>query len=261
MQYTTKQIEKWLEQNCQSRQALNTKQMLRESAEEWIGEMLEEGDLRRLTDQYISLAHHYADEGEFLLAVDRDFGAAKRRYYLAALASRLVCRLAEAGFPHSLRDGAGPYDFKKHNLNFSKNAILANAPELARAIAGEDTAEGMLVRGEDDLARRSLPQAPEQIGDCLRQALWGVAHGNRKWLDRGLQKRLGELRRQGARCPAPVDSQGLAVVRLAQQRGMACGVGAFELPWQLLDDTPADSAGLVLPYEAEVQKILEEKQR
>ena len=74
-----------------------------------------------------------------------------------------------------------------------------------------------------------------------------------------MKKRIKVLRRQGRSHPVILDSWGLAAVQLARHRGMRCQVPVIELPWDLLDDTPADLTGLTLPMAEEIRSIIREK--
>jgi len=60
-----------------------------------------------------------------------------------------------------MRSGAGPYNFKKNNFNFSKDAILANDWELALSVTGDDTIEGLLLMGDYEKAKKKYLQAKE----------------------------------------------------------------------------------------------------
>jgi len=205
------------------------------------------------------LGGSYSRRAEVLLSLDGSAAEAKRYYYLAALAYEVCYTLRRAGFHWYVGNAFGPYDFKRNNFNFSKDAILADAPELALSIAGEDTVEGMLAQGSDDLARRALPQAPDGLRDELELCKWAVAHRDQGNLDLGLRERIKALRRQGSRCPVTLDSWGLAIVRLARLRGLTCDLKVIELPWQLLEDAPVDTAGLALPMAEEIGAIITEK--
>ena len=41
---------------------------------------------------------------------------------------------------------------------------------------------------------------------------------------------------------------------------MTCNLNVIELPWELLDDEPADKAGLSLPFEDELQEIIQKRE-
>jgi len=53
--------------------------------------------------------------------------------------------MVDEGFPCHCYDSGYPYNFKKKNFIFSHNAILANEPELALRVTGDDTLEGALM--------------------------------------------------------------------------------------------------------------------
>lgn len=259
MQYATKALEKAIEAQRERRDKYHHRDFFIELSGQRLTEAVAARDDDALAHQLHSLGDSYADNANDLLALDREMAGAKRYYHRAAQAHALCYQLRRAGFRWQVGNARGPYDFQKNNFNFSKNAILANAPELALSIAGEDTIEGMLVAGDYDLARRSLPREPVNAGDGLGLCMWGIAHGDQAVFDRGLRERITALRRQGRSCRTILDSWGLAAIRLAQYRGMGCGVQVIELPWELLDDTPAGAEELALPMAEEIRAIIREK--
>ena len=258
MQYATRTIEKAIEARREGRKESHCQDRFADLSQ-WLAEIVQAREDDGLARLLHSLGSGYADKADSLLALEREMAGAKGYYHLAAQAHALCYQLKRAGARWQVGSAGGPYDFRKNNFNFSKNAILANAPELALTITGEDTIEGMLVAGDYELARRSLPREPSGMRDGLGLCRWGIAHGDQQVLDQGLQERIKVLRRQGRSHPVILDSWGLAAVQLARHRGMRCQVPVIELPWDLLDDTPADLTGLTLPMAEEIRSIIREK--
>lgn len=259
LQYSTKGIEKKLEQERSERTA-TSKAELMDVCFRRLKEDIQGRRYNSLIDSYVSLFHQYSDKADHILAIDGNFPAAKRQYYLAALTAGRIFQLVRARFPSRMRSGAGPYNFKKNNFNFSKDAILANDWELALSITGEDTIEGLLLTGDYEKAKRTLPKDSTGIGDEILRCMWGIACQDQPVLDEALKERIKILRRQGSHCAAILDSRGLALIQLARRRGMTCNLNVIELPWELLDDEPADKMGLSLPFEDEFQEIIREKE-
>ena len=98
-----------------------------------------------------------------------------------------------------------------------------------------------------------------KIQNELLLAMWSIAYQNQSVFDEALKGRIKALRRQGSHTAVIIDSWGLALIKLARQRGLTCNLNVMELPWKLLDDEPADKTGLSLPLEAELQAIIQEK--
>lgn len=258
MQYSTKRIDKELESE-HFKNLVAIKHELSDMSLERLEAAIQENKHDQLIRYCLDLRSNYFSVADWLLATEIDYAEAKRYYYLAAQVSFQAYQLVRAGFPHHMREGAGPYNFKKRNINFTKDAILANDFELAHSIAGEDTVEGLLIMGEYERAQRVLPQDPLTIQDELNLCCWAIAHQDQATFDKALQERIKVLRRQGGHCVTVLDSWGLAMIHLARRRGMTCKLNVIELPWQRLDDTPVNKNGLEFPFEAELQEIIQNK--
>ena len=261
MLYTTKLLDEFFEDTRTYREKWSDE--FRELAIERLGEAVREKDYFYLIGRCRDLHHRYSSEGDAFLALDQDAPQAKKRYYLAARAGALCYDLRRAGFPYYQGKWLDHYDFKKLNINLSKDGILAGDQRLTLAMTGEDTIEGLLILGKYEEAQRALPPDPEdrRLEDEVGQCEWAIAHGDQKAFDKYLQRRIGVLRRQGRHNPCILDSWGLALIRLARRRGVTCKVKVIELPWELLEDATADTAGLVLPWEAEVREIIRQKEK
>ena len=259
LQYSTKRIDKELEQeNVANMLAIYQKSL--DSSLCWLEKSIQEHKHDRLIEECLSLRNCHFPIADWLFAAGEEHSKVKRHYYLAALASAQAYRLVRAGFPHQMREWAGPYNFKRNNLNYTKDAILANDLELALSIAGEDTVEGLLVKEEYEKAQRILPQDPAAIREETALCCWAVAHRDQSVFNDALKERTKMLRRQGSHMVTVLDSWGLALIQLARRRGMTCNLNVAELPWKRLDDEPADTTGLRFPFEAELREIIREKE-
>lgn len=260
MQYTTKLIEKRREQERREEDP-STPERGTDSyialGTRWLEEAVKSRAEEKLVSCYHRLSLYYTTKAERLLALERDLREARRYYYLAALAAEMAYKLVRAGFPHNVRDGTQPYDFEQNNFPFTQNAILANAPELALSIAGENTVEGLILLEKYKEAWPLLPVNPNKLQKELRRmALWGIVHRRQKTFDLAFLERVKEMRGLGDHAATTLDTEGLALILLARRRGLAFRAKATELPWELLDDQPTDTTGLVLPCKEEVQQIL-----
>lgn len=258
MQYSTKRIDKALESG-ELKKKIATQQELVTVNLEWLKEAIQRHRHERLIRTYLNLQGNYSSIADGLLSVEGDIYEAKRYYELAAQASAQAYQLVRAGFSHQMREGAGPYNFKKNNINYTKAAILANDSQLALLIAGEDTVEGLLVKEEYERVQRMLPQDISPIRDELNLCCWAIAHQEQATFDKALQERIKVLRRQSGSSVTILDSWSLALIQLARRRGMTCNLKVIELPWQRLDDVPVNKEGLELPFTAELQEIIQNK--
>ncbi len=232
-----------------------------QSSWEIINQRLDQRIQEQQYDWIINSLHdfwiHYTSNADYYLQIDIDTHKAKENNYLAALTSELIYRLLEKGFSHHIYDSGMPHDFKKKNFTHTRNAILANEPELALRIAAEDTLEGALLMQDYERAQAMLPEKPEDLPKYseIDQCMWAIAHGNEKIFNKYMEKSIKVLRRQAKISPATIDTWGLAVIKLASQRGIVCHLDVIELPQSLLDDDRLDTSNLVLPIADKINAL------
>jgi len=204
----------------------------------------------------------YSKKADNYMRIDADAQKSKEYHYLAALASELCYAMIAKGFSHYCYDSGCPYNFKKKNFIFSHNAILANEPELALRVTGDDTLEGALILQDYERACGMLPQTPDDGSahtDELWQCMWAIAHRDEKAFNQYMEQEIRSLRSQERYEPVTLDSLGLTVIKLANQCGMSCNLHVIELPQQLLDDVRIDTSGLFLPMADEIRTIINTK--
>lgn len=269
MQYSTKYIDgqlkherlKWEdEKRGIHKDRANNLEMILQRLDERIQEHRHDWIINSLCD----LHTYYSTQGEMYLQIEANAEKAKEHHYISALAGELCYAMVKKGFPHHFLDSGRPYDFKENNFNFSRNAILANEYGLAFRIAGEDTVEGALILQDYEQACAMLPHSPEDESihkNELRQCMWAIAHNDEKMFNKYMEKRIRNLRRQGKIMAVTVDSWGLAVIKLARQRGISCDLDVIELPQLLLDDARIDPRGLTLPMADKIHSVLNENSR
>ena len=258
LSYSTKYIDSKLKYRESAEHGIDLKEILYQRLDQRIAEQAYDWIINSLHDLFL----WHAGDGDIRMQLDVDTKAAKESYYIAALIGALCYEMIEKGFSHHVFDSGYPYDFKKNNFNFSKAAILANEYELALKMTGTDTVEGALVSCDYPLACAILPENPEDDSmstDEIRQCMWAVAHGDEKLFNKYLEKRIKILRRYARLSPTTFDSWGLAVIKLAQQRGIQCNLNVIELPYQLLDDIRIDTSGLVFPKAEQILSIISKK--
>ncbi len=182
IKYSTKTVENALElEQSEARKAGRLE--LTEICFQGLTENIQERRYEQLVDSCNSLFHCYSNKADCILAVDGNFAEAKQQYLLAALVASQLFQLVRARFSSRMRSGAGPYNFKKNNFNFSKTAILANDLELALSITGKDTIEGLLIIEDYEKAQRLLPEDSMKIQDKLLLAMWSIAYQNQSVFD------------------------------------------------------------------------------
>jgi len=209
-----------------------------------------------------NLHAYYSNKADNYMRIDADAQKSKEYHYLAALVSELCYTMVAKGFPHYCYDSGRPYNFKKKNFVFSHNAILANEPELALRVTGDDTLEGALILQNYERACEMLPQNPNNgtaHTDELWQCMWAIAHKDEKAFNQYMEQEIRSLRSQERYEPVTLDALGLAVIKLANQCGISCNLHVIELPQQLLDDTRIDTSGLFLPMADEIRTIIHTK--
>lgn len=260
--YSTKHIHKELELKRLRWERLWTENYegpdFRDTINQRLEQRIEEHKYDWIINSLCDFHAHYSSYGEYYLQIDIDTHKAKENNYLAALVSEMIYGMLEKGFSHHVYDSGSPYDFKKKNFNYSRNAILANEKELALRVAGKESLEGALLLQDYERAQEMLPENPEDASICkdeLRQCMWAIAHRDEKAFNKYMGKRIKLLRRQARICPTTIDSWGLAVIKLANWRGIACNLKVIELPQELLDDNRLDVSDLVLPIADKINKL------
>ena len=258
LSYSTKYIDNALKDRESAEYGIDLKEILYQRLDQRIAEQAYDWIINSLHDLFF----WYAGDGDIHMQLDVDTKAAKENYYIVALIGALCYEMIEKGFSHHVFDSGYPYDFKKNNFNFSKAAILANEYELALKMTGTDTVEGALISHNYSLACAILPENPEDDSmstDEIRQCMWAIAHGDEKLFNKYLEKRINMLRRYARLSPTTFDSWGLAVIKLAQQRGIQCNLNVIELPYQLLDNIRIDTSGLIFPKAEQILSIISKK--
>lgn len=262
LSYSTKYIDNELNRKI-AKYGIDANTDFREMYYQRLDQLIAEQKYDRIIDSLTNMFHWYAEDGDIRMQLDGDKKAAKESYYIAAMIGVLFYEMIEKGFSHHVFDSGYPYDFKKNNFNFSKAAILANEYELALKITGTDTVEGALISHNYPLACAILPKSPEDdsiVTDELRQCMWAIAHEDEKLLNKYMEKRIKMLRRQARLSTTTFDSWGLALIKLAHQRGIQCNLNVIELPYQLLDDIRIDTSGLIFPKAEQIRSIICEKE-
>ena len=227
---------------------------------QWLDNRIQKQAYDWIINSLHDLFFMYTGDGDTHLQLEQDAKAAKESYYIAACVAALCYEMVEKGFPHHVMDSGSPYNFREKNINFSKAAILANEYDLALQIAGTDTVEGALILQDYAKACKILPDGPEGAsiaGDQLRQCMWAIAHGDEDRFNKYLENRIKMLRRYGQLNPVPLDSWGLAAIKLANRRGIQCHLDVIELPYSLLGDDRPDTSALAFPREAQIRSILQ----
>lgn len=268
LEYSTKYIENALKQHWMRyervKQELRDDKLSTEIRFQRLDQQIAEQKYDWIIDSLTNVFHGYASDGDFCWQLDGDIKKAKENYYIATLIGALIYEMLEKGFSHHVSDSGHPYDFKQHNFAFSKTAILANEYELALKISGEDTIEGALIMQDYEQACSMLPENPEDDSISaheIHQCMWAIAHRDEKLFQKYIEKRIKTLRRYARLNTIVFDSWGLAVVKLAQRRGLACNINVIELPHQSLDDNKVDTSGLVFPREEQIRSIIDSAPR
>ncbi len=232
------------------------KRMLYQRLDQCIAEQSYDWIINKLRDIYFL----HVGDGDLQMWLEVDIKSAKESYYIAASIGALIYEMIERGFSHHVLDSGYPYDFKRNNFNFSLAAILANEYELATKVTGSDTVEGALVLQDYQLACTLLPESPEDgsmNADEICQCMWAVAHGSEELFNKYMEKRIRMLRRYARLNTTIFDRWGMAVIKLAQQRGIKCNLDVIELSYYLLDDIKIDTCGLSFSRTEQIRCIID----
>lgn len=198
--------------------------------------------------KYQGLVYSYSSCAKCYLLADHDTEKWKGYYYLAAKAADILyqlydngCRTNEA-FIKQLEN--------RNHLRYTQYAILANHKPLAVQLAGENSLLGQILCGDYEKAKSFLPDEIKETKytSYIDEILWAIVYQDEKKMNRYFEKRIKMLRRQARTAtPTALDSYGLALIKLAQERIMNFRLNVRELPFQLLNDTPVNENEWHLP--------------
>lgn len=208
--------------------------------------------------KYHDLLYTYSYCGTCCLVAKEDTEKFKGYYFLAAEAGDICYRLCDMGL-RTNRAYVENLKTRKNVLFYAQFAILANHKKLAIQIAQEDSLLGGILTKNYDKAKTYLPKDFKEIKDisCINEILWSIVYEDEKKMNQYFEKRIKLLRRQAkVAMPTEFDSDGLALIKLAQDRGMTCNLDVRELPQHLLDDDPVNEEEWRLPEDHELRKII-----
>lgn len=125
---------------------------------------------------------------------------------------------------------------------YVKAAVLSGNYDIALEIMTEDSVIGAMIMGEDERAKKYLPEEFEQINKYDRDwdgTLWAILHGDEELMNNCIKDYIRTLRWQaknfGSNESYFVAVFALPLIRLAMDRGMKCTLNVYELPLVLLE--------------------------
>lgn len=144
-------------------------------------------------------------------------------------------------------------------MYYTHYAILANCMALAVRIAPKDSLLGTVLVKDYEKAKLYLPEKVKEIRDSsyFQQIFWAIIYKDEKKLNQYLETRIKYQRRHSNLMGVNYfDNYGLALIKLAQERGLECTLNVAELPWSLLDDVPINEDEWQLPKDNKLEKLL-----
>ncbi|MDE7431138.1 MAG: hypothetical protein K2N34_04385 [Lachnospiraceae bacterium] len=225
-----------------------------------IAETLEGLSIRdkNILEKYDALMYAYGHcaVAHFITTSDKEMF--KGFCHLAAKAGEICFLLYEKGIRTSSSWGKH-LEIKDNMFNYIHYAILANNYELAIRMTPPESLLGSVLLQDYDKAKKFLPEDPKvfQSWQDEERILWTIAYRNEKKLNQFVERRIKDLRRQASvAMPTYFDEWGLALIKLAMQRGMVCKLNVIELPLDLFDVLPVNEEEWKLPKDEELEKIL-----
>ena len=204
-----------------------------------VGEKLtaEHSLAKRTMEQQISWA-------EELASVAKQDKAKTLEYYSLAAGAARDCIKA-------LREGKKAIGWDSHHINcvlekessmhyYVKSAVLSGNYDMALEIVTADSIIGAMILGEDERAKKYLPEEFEQIDKYDRDwdgTLWAILHGDEKLMNHCIKDYIKTLRWQAKNFNSIdlIAVFALPLIRLGMDRGMKCTLNVYELPLELLD--------------------------
>lgn len=209
--------------------------------------------------KYDELLRKYAYCGRNYLIAKNDIEKFKGYYNLAAKAGGICIKLAEKGYDTYQSSILDNLKTRRNVFHYVKYAVLSNDMDLAIDIAFEESLLGAILLGDYEKAKKYLPKDIKDIPNTCdtEQMLWTIAYFDERKMNQHLEKVIKSFRRQAKTFPAVCfDDWGLAIIKLAKQRGMTCNLNVVELPYHLLDNEPIDKEKWKLPEDRELEKML-----
>jgi len=200
-------------------------------------------DERTEVDDYYWNIVHYEMRALETWVAKQDKAKTLEYYSLAAGAARDCIK--------ALREGKKAIGWDSHHINcvlekessmhyYVKSAVLSGNYDMALEIVTADSVIGAMILGEDERAKKYLPEEFEQIGKYDRDwdgTLWAILHGDEKLMNNCIKDYIKTLRWQ-AKNFNHIDLIAvfaLPLIRLGMDRGMKCTLNVYELPLELLD--------------------------
>lgn len=210
-------------------------------------------------EKYATLAQNYAYCAACCLLINNDLKKFKGYSYLSAKSGEMCISLYEKGMRTYMTVTNRNLENRRNVLFYVQYAILANCNDLAVRITLEDSLLGSIVRKNYEKAKKYLSKDVKEIKSksFVDEIFWTIAYMDEQKMNQYIEKRIRALRSQAKISQAVYfDNFGLALIKLAKERGMSCSLNVIELPQHLLDDSPINEEEWKLPEDKEVEKIL-----
>ena len=176
--------------------------------------------------------------------IEKDKEKTLDNYYKAACSAQKCI--------NALREGKKAIGWSSNHINcvlekdngldfYLKAALLSGNYDIALSIATEDSIIGAMLLGEDERAKKYLPNVFEQISeyDTWKQILWSILYKEEKLMNKCIKDYLlilrGQAKNFGMNKHYCLADYALPLVRLAMDRGMKCTLNVYELPLELLE--------------------------
>lgn len=130
---------------------------------------------------------------------------------------------------------------KESSMHFYvKSAVLSGNYDMALEIVTADSVIGAMILGEDERAKKYLPEEFDRIDKYDRDwdgTLWAILHGDEKLMNNCIKEYIRTLRWQAKNFNSIdlIAVFALPLIRLGMDRGMKCTLDVYELPLELLD--------------------------
>lgn len=268
LDFTTKEIESSLEalKREVNEEMANTPDYVAMRIDNEIKEMKRHDQDTKYIYKYDMFVGVYANCAKRLLLVSNDKQKFKGCCYLAARAGEMCYALYDRGFRDFSCFGSLGRELgtRETALYYTKYAVLANCRALAVRIAPEESLLGAVLAKDYERAKMYLPEKVKEIKDSsfFDQIFWAIIYENEKKVNQYLEARIKWQRRYKKLLGVNYfDDFGLALIKLAQERGMKCTLNVAELPWHLLDDDPINEEEWQLPEDSGLEQLLRNEKK
>lgn len=214
---------------------------------------------------YLAIGGNYQGIADAYYLKDNENKACIDYLYLSGLAE-LIAELLEER----------PIEEQRRHKNFSELDIavyklIATGQELPDCIKEKDSVPVCIWNGDLEKAKRLLEQVNEvtevvhgsqyKLIKYLKMIFLAILKNDEELFNKELENRIRKYRKNMVGYSVFIDEVSIALIKLAKERGIDCGINVIEIPQMFFDnDYQIDKEQVRLPFYEEVLEVLQERE-